>query len=154
MASEILIALLLYRCPHHVKQLKNDIRIACTNAYVRGLNGEYREIRLAISNRDQLIQEINRIHEKQNILCTVGAHAPQLLEIPFVSVTRVLECPPEKLKSLLRAQTLEEAGVKYSELKDLLRELAQIGYNMTLAGVKAARLARTIDPENQVGRGD
>lgn len=43
------------------------------------------------------------------------------------------------------------AGVKYSELKDPRRDLAQIGYNMTLAGVKAARLARTIDPENQVG---
>ena len=49
-ASEILIALLLYRCPHHVKQLKNDIRIACANAYVRGLSGEHREIRLAMSD--------------------------------------------------------------------------------------------------------
>ena len=34
-ASEILIALLLYPCPGQVKQLKNDIKIACANAYVR-----------------------------------------------------------------------------------------------------------------------
>ena len=81
-------------------------------------------IPLAISNRDQLVREINRIHEKQNILCTVGAIDPQLLEIPFVSVTRVLECPPEKLKSLLRAQILEGDGGE-EENDQIIMELAE-----------------------------
>ena len=43
------------------------------------------------------------------------------------------------------------SGVKYSGMENPARELAQIGYLMTLAGVKAARLAREIDPENRVG---
>ncbi len=44
------------------------------------------------------------------------------------------------------------AGMKYSELEGNKKEtLAIIGYNMTLAGVKAAKLIREIDPSNQVG---
>ena len=43
------------------------------------------------------------------------------------------------------------SGVKYSGMENPARELSQIGYLMTLAGVKAARLAREIDPENRVG---
>ncbi|MBX8937951.1 family 1 glycosylhydrolase [Enterococcus gilvus] len=43
------------------------------------------------------------------------------------------------------------AGLKYSEMKNPAEDLARIGYNMTLAGVKAARLGRTINPKNKIG---
>ena len=44
------------------------------------------------------------------------------------------------------------AGIKYSEIKGNKKEvLARIGYNMTLAGVKAAKLIREIDAHNKVG---
>lgn len=44
------------------------------------------------------------------------------------------------------------AGIKYSEIEGNKKEiLAKIGYNMTLAGVKAASIIREIDPNNQVG---
>jgi 6-phospho-beta-glucosidase len=43
------------------------------------------------------------------------------------------------------------AGLKYSELQDKAQELATIGYNMTLAGVKAVRLAHEINAKNIVG---
>jgi len=44
------------------------------------------------------------------------------------------------------------AGLKYSELVGNKREvLARIGYHMTLAGVKAVKLAKEIDESNQVG---
>lgn len=44
------------------------------------------------------------------------------------------------------------AGIKYSEIKGNKKEiLAKIGYNMTLAGVKAAKLMREIDENNLVG---
>lgn len=78
---------------------------------------------LAISDRDALLGEINRIHEKHHVLCTIGAFDPQLLEIPFVSVTRVLECPAEKLKSLLQADLPEESD--YEENDRIIMELAE-----------------------------
>ncbi|WP_086350619.1 glycoside hydrolase family 1 protein [Candidatus Enterococcus clewellii] len=43
------------------------------------------------------------------------------------------------------------AGLKYSELTDKAQELATVGYNMTLAGVKAVRLAHEINAKNSVG---
>lgn len=43
------------------------------------------------------------------------------------------------------------AGLKYSELKDPGQTLATVGYNMTLAGMKAVSLAKSIDSSNIVG---
>lgn len=43
------------------------------------------------------------------------------------------------------------AGVKYSEMTNPKEELARIGYHMTLASVKAVRLAHKINPQSQVG---
>lgn len=38
--SELLRSLLLYECPHNVKQLQNDVKIGCANAYVRYMREE------------------------------------------------------------------------------------------------------------------
>lgn len=43
------------------------------------------------------------------------------------------------------------AGLKYSEMENPTEDLARIGYNMTLAGVKAARLGREINSNNIIG---
>ena len=43
------------------------------------------------------------------------------------------------------------AGLKFSEMGEKKQTLATIGYNMTLAGVKAVELAHEIDPNNKVG---
>lgn len=44
------------------------------------------------------------------------------------------------------------AGIKYSEIEGNKKEvLAKIGYNMTLAGVKAVKIIRDIDPIHKVG---
>lgn len=43
------------------------------------------------------------------------------------------------------------AGMKFSEMEDKKNILATIGYNMTLAGVKAVKLAHEIDFDNKVG---
>lgn len=43
------------------------------------------------------------------------------------------------------------AGLKFSEMKEKKKTLAIIGYNMTLAGVKAVELAHEIDADNKVG---
>ncbi|MDU6521282.1 family 1 glycosylhydrolase [Clostridium sp.] len=43
------------------------------------------------------------------------------------------------------------AGLKFSEMVEKKQTLATIGYNMTLAGVKAVELAHEIDLNNKVG---
>lgn len=43
------------------------------------------------------------------------------------------------------------AGLKFSEMVEKKQTLATIGYNMTLAGVKAVELAHEIDHSNKVG---
>ena len=43
------------------------------------------------------------------------------------------------------------AGLKYSEMEDKKQTLATIGYNMTLAGVKAVKLGHDIDAGNKIG---
>lgn len=43
------------------------------------------------------------------------------------------------------------AGLKYTEMENQKQTLATISYNMTLASVKAVKLAHTVDPSNQVG---
>lgn len=43
------------------------------------------------------------------------------------------------------------AGIKYSEIENKVQTLANVGYNMTLAGVKVAKLAREINPNNKIG---
>lgn len=44
------------------------------------------------------------------------------------------------------------SGIKYSEIQgDKRQVLAKLGYNMTLAGVKAAALIRSLDPTVKVG---
>lgn len=43
------------------------------------------------------------------------------------------------------------AGLKFSEMEEKKKTLATIGYNMTLAGVKAVELAHEIDSNNKVG---
>lgn len=43
------------------------------------------------------------------------------------------------------------AGLKFSEMEEKKQTLATIGYNMTLAGVRAVELAHEVDPNNKVG---
>ncbi|MBP9478523.1 MAG: family 1 glycosylhydrolase [Sebaldella sp.] len=43
------------------------------------------------------------------------------------------------------------AGLKYSEMKNKKQTLATIGYNMTLASVKAVKLGHEIDTNNKIG---
>lgn len=48
--AELLRCLLLYRCEHHIKQLKSDIKIGCANAYVREFHKETKELYLFIND--------------------------------------------------------------------------------------------------------
>lgn len=63
--------------------------------------GEIQVIPLSISDRKLLLSEINRIHEKSHIHCTIGTYDPQIVGIPFIPIAQVLQCPPENLRLLL-----------------------------------------------------
>lgn len=116
-------------------------------------------VALAISDRDELLSEINRIHEQHHILCTIGAFDPQLLEIPFVSVTRVLECPQEKLKGLLQADIPEETDGEENDriIMELAEGLQYFGPDQVkrwipvLVSEMERALGSPLPPEKRVG---
>ncbi|BCJ93934.1 ATPase AAA [Anaerocolumna cellulosilytica] len=58
-------------------------------------------IALAISNHQLLLEEVNKIKEKHNIICVVGSYDPQLFGIRFVSITDVFQEDCKELKAVL-----------------------------------------------------
>lgn len=48
--SELLRCLLLYQCPQNIKQLKNDIKIACANAFVRQTGSDLDKLYVFLSD--------------------------------------------------------------------------------------------------------
>lgn len=58
-------------------------------------------IPLSVSDKEQLLKDINEIHEKSHILCTIGSIDPEVLGIPFIPVSQVFQCKPEELRMLL-----------------------------------------------------
>lgn len=81
--------------------------------------------------------------------CEVMLHALKGRVHDWVTFNEMNHLDPQTKASELFTYMI--SGVKYSEMKEPKQELAQIGYLMALAGAKAARLARKIDPENRVG---
>ena len=54
---EVVICLLLYNCKGNVKQLRNDIKIACANAYVREHANKQDEIQIYLNNFQPYVRE-------------------------------------------------------------------------------------------------
>ena len=48
--AELLYCLCLYRCENNIKQLKNDVRLGCANAYVHAFNSDEEELTLYLND--------------------------------------------------------------------------------------------------------
>lgn len=80
-------------------------------------------IPLAISDRKQLLGEVNRLRQEQEILYVIGTYDPQLHGIPFISVTRLFDTPVDKLDVLLAVSNVEAiAQVDYDAIYAYLSE--------------------------------
>lgn len=78
----------------------------------------------AISDRDYLLQEVNRLQKESHILCIISTYDPQLYGIPFVSITELYETPIKELRALLISQKrkLTFDQVNYDEIYAFLKE--------------------------------
>lgn len=59
-------------------------------------------IPLAISNEKFLIEEVNKIKEKHNILCVVGSYDPRLFGIKYIPITDIFQNKAKELKVTLQ----------------------------------------------------
>lgn len=78
---------------------------------------------LAISDRKQLLSEVNRLRQEREILSVIGTYDPQLHGIPFISITRLFETPTDKLGMLLAIPHTEQTdAVDYDAIYAYLSE--------------------------------
>lgn len=71
------------------------------------MNEETDIIPLAISDREVMLQEVNRIGKEHTIQCIIGTYDPKLHGIPFISIAKLFETPKDKLNILLALETTE-----------------------------------------------
>ena len=58
---------------------------------------------MAVTGRDELLQEFNQIRKEHEVCCIVGTFEPRLYpRVPFVSISQLFETQKTKLRKLLR----------------------------------------------------
>lgn len=58
-------------------------------------------IPLAISDKSILLEEINKLQEKHEIIALVGTYDPEIYNLPFIPISQIFETPVDKLNLLL-----------------------------------------------------
>lgn len=81
-------------------------------------------IPLAVQDRGHLLNEASLLRQKYDILCVVGTYDPELLGIPFVTISSLFSCKPGRLEHLLLLDTAsaKKADVNYDAIYDFLSE--------------------------------
>lgn len=78
---------------------------------------------LATSERAVLLKKVNELQSRQRILCVIGTYDPKLLNIPFISLSRVLEATDDRLDFLLHLEeTIPAMTVHYDSIYAYLGE--------------------------------
>lgn len=77
----------------------------------------------AISDREYLLNEVNLLKKKHDIMCVIGTYDPKLYQIPFISITKLFETPADKLPMLLALEEITYCPpVNYHAIYDYLSE--------------------------------
>lgn len=79
-------------------------------------------IPLPCADRSALRGRLAAIMRGSVIDCIVGVSDPELFSIPFLSLSEVLSCPPEKLPAVMRFEARERAKIDYDEVYAYLSE--------------------------------
>lgn len=77
---------------------------------------------LAVSRRDDLIQQVMKLQKLYHVHCFVGTYDPKLLGIPFVSMNQIFENKPEDLDKLLMFETVKKKDIDYAPIYDFLKQ--------------------------------
>lgn len=77
---------------------------------------------LAVSKREDLIQQVMNLQKLYHVHCFVGTYDPKLLGIPFVSMNQIFENKPEDLDKLLMFEQVKKQDVDYAPIYDFLKQ--------------------------------
>ncbi len=80
-------------------------------------------VALAVGDPKALVNELNRRHKNQTIMCIVGTYNPKIHDIPFISVAQLFDAPVEKLPMLLAFKDVNVSNTfDYSAMYEYLDE--------------------------------
>lgn len=84
---------------------------------------EYDIISLAMNNEKKLRNEINNILQEHRIVCLIGTYNPNLFGIPFISVSKLLNMPKDKLELIETIENQEDLNMTdYEKVFEYLGE--------------------------------
>lgn len=83
---------------------------------------EYKTFPLAISDRRQLINEVDKIREDYSIYCCVGTYNPNLYNVPFINISEVFSVRNEDLDLILQFKKPNYTNNDYDRISDYLVE--------------------------------
>lgn len=115
-------------------------------------------IPLAISDRQVMLQEVNRISKNHMIQCIIGTYNPKLYGIPFISIAKLFETQKDKLNILLSLESpeipleLNYQGI-YTYLQEEIPELDVILLKETLpkAIKQIKKKAKSMTKDQEIG---
>ena len=84
---------------------------------------EYKTFPLAISDRRQLINEVDKIREDYSIYCCVGTYNPNLYNVPFINISEVFSVRNEDLDLILQFKKPNYTNNDYDRISDYLVEI-------------------------------
>lgn len=77
---------------------------------------------LAITDRDELREQLVKIMNGRMIHCVVGTYDPKLFALPFISIGDLFSTPKEKLPAMLRLNKKQKRAINYDEIYRYLGE--------------------------------
>lgn len=77
---------------------------------------------LAISRREELIQQVMELKKIYRVHCFVGTYDPKLLGIPFISITKVFENKPTDIDKILMFEPIQSKQLDYEAVYTFLDE--------------------------------
>lgn len=158
--AELLRCLLLYRCEHHIKQLKSDIKIGCANAYVREFYKETKELYLFINDFPPFVRKGFLYYKDHHD--EVESLIPQNYSYTFSGEN--MECiqayekkqPPaterESIYDIIdqKAQKLRQRGISESDIRTIINaeldyDMKQIATQLSQEDVNRESLLKVVD---------
>lgn len=83
---------------------------------------DMKTIPLCISDREELLKEVQVVQMNYNIHAFVGTYDPKLLGIPFISITKIFENNKKDIDKVLRFEPIQSNSFNYSAVYAYLEE--------------------------------
>lgn len=147
-AKEVLKVLLVYQCPGNIGQLRNDIQMACANAFVEFVTMRQEEIRIKLSQLSQRLKDgFISIDEKRRealrsfhlndyeAVSFDGSQAVETDDLNNILVYDDYQTGKDFYDIILaNAQQLYNQGLKVDQIKEIISKKAQEQMHRPAAG--------------------